>query len=135
VGNALDGSPSPFRWQNEVIEIHNTRNPIFPEMKRRNQFHPIINVGLQATVDNHADVILITDGDAVRVGVGDENGVFVNQLKCLVCWRITCIEVRKERDPIVKTLSTTSMLEKLGKIYNIPVYETGVGFKLCTEDA
>ena len=29
----------------------------------------------------------------------------------------------------MKTLSTTSMLEKLGKIYNVPVYETGVGFK------
>jgi phosphomannomutase len=29
----------------------------------------------------------------------------------------------------VKTLSTTSMLEKLGKIYDVPVYQTGVGFK------
>jgi phosphomannomutase len=37
--------------------------------------------------------------------------------------------VRGERGPIVKTLSTTSMLEKLGKIYDVPVYETGVGFK------
>ena len=33
------------------------------------------------------------------------------------------------RGPIVKTLSTTTMLSKLGKIYNVPVYETGVGFK------
>ncbi|MEM5776263.1 MAG: SIS domain-containing protein, partial [Anaerolineaceae bacterium] len=39
------------------------------------------------------------------------------------------LEVRKQRGAIVKTLSTTSMLEKLGKIYNVPVYETGVGFK------
>jgi phosphomannomutase len=29
----------------------------------------------------------------------------------------------------VKTLSTTSMLNKLGKLYHVPVYETGVGFK------
>jgi phosphomannomutase len=39
------------------------------------------------------------------------------------------LEVRKERGPIVKTLSTTNMLSKLGKIYGVPVYETGVGFK------
>jgi len=39
------------------------------------------------------------------------------------------LEVRKERGPIVKTLSTTGMLNKLGKLYNVPVYETGVGFK------
>jgi phosphomannomutase len=29
----------------------------------------------------------------------------------------------------VKTLSTTTMLNKLGQIYDVPVYETGVGFK------
>ena len=37
--------------------------------------------------------------------------------------------MRGQRGPIVKTLSTTSMLDKLGKLYNVPVYETGVGFK------
>jgi len=39
------------------------------------------------------------------------------------------LEVRGERGPIVKTLSTTSMLNKLGNLYDVPVYETGVGFK------
>ena len=34
-----------------------------------------------------------------------------------------------ERGTIVKTLSTTSMLDKLGKLYNVPVINTGVGFK------
>jgi len=37
--------------------------------------------------------------------------------------------VRGMRGPIVKTLSTTNMLDKLGKLYNVHVYETGVGFK------
>ncbi|MCZ7671045.1 MAG: hypothetical protein M5U34_29815 [Chloroflexi bacterium] len=39
------------------------------------------------------------------------------------------LEVRGERGPIVKTISTTKMLNKLAQIYNVPVYETGVGFK------
>jgi phosphomannomutase len=39
------------------------------------------------------------------------------------------LEVRGERGAIVKTLSTTSMLEKLGQMYGVPVYQTGVGFK------
>jgi phosphomannomutase len=39
------------------------------------------------------------------------------------------LEVKNERGAIVKTLSTTSMLNKLGKIYNVPVHETGVGFE------
>lgn len=112
-----------------VIEIHNERNPIYPEMKRPEPIPPNINVGLQATVDQRADVLLITDGDADRVGVGDENGVFVNQLQVYALLAYYLLEIRKDHGPIVKTLSTTSMLEKLGKIYDVPVIETGVGFK------
>jgi len=76
-----------------------------------------------------ADVLLITDGDADRVGLGDENGIFINQLQVYALLAYYLLEIRGERGPIVKTLSTTSMLEKLAKIYNVPVYETGVGFK------
>ena len=113
----------------QLFEIHNTRNPIFPEMKRPEPIQPNIDVGLKATVDNHADVLLITDGDADRLGIGDENGIFVNQLQVYALLAYYLLEVRKERGAIVKTLSTTGMLEKLGKIYDVPVYETGVGFK------
>ncbi|WP_298007446.1 MULTISPECIES: phosphoglucomutase/phosphomannomutase family protein [Anaerolinea] len=113
----------------EIVEIHNERNPIFPEMKRPEPIPPNINVGLKKTVDLGADVLLITDGDADRVGVGDEKGNFINQLQVYALLALYLLEVRGERGAIVKTLSTTSMLEKLGKMYNIPVYETGVGFK------
>lgn len=113
----------------EIIEIHNERNPIFPEMLRPEPIPPNINVGLQRTLQEKADVLLITDGDADRLGVGDEHGEFVNQLQVYALLALYLLEVRGERGPIVKTLSTTSMLEKLGKLYNVPVYETGVGFK------
>ena len=112
-----------------VTEIHNVRNPIFPEMKRPEPIPPSINVGLQKTLDEKADVLLITDGDADRLGVGDEHGVFVNQLQVYALLALYLLEVRKQRGAIVKTLSTTSMLEKLGKLYDVPVIETGVGFK------
>jgi phosphomannomutase len=112
-----------------VTEIHNIRNPIFPEMLRPEPIPPNINVGLRTTVEQNADVLIVTDGDADRIGVGDENGNFVNQLQVYALLAFYLLEVRGERGPIVKTLSTTSMLEKLGKIYGVPVYETGVGFK------
>jgi phosphomannomutase len=112
-----------------VIEIHNTRNPIFPEMKRPEPIPPNIDVGLKATVDNHADVLLITDGDADRCGIGDEKGGFINQLRVYGLLAYYLLEVLGKRGAIVKTLSTTTMLNKLGEIYKVPVYETGVGFK------
>lgn len=113
----------------KVVEIHNQRNPIFPEMKRPEPIPPNINVGLKTVVEQKGDVLLITDGDADRVGFGDENGVFINQLQAYGLLAYYLLEIRKQRGPIVKTLSTTSMLEKLGKIYGVQVVETGVGFK------
>jgi phosphomannomutase len=112
-----------------ITEIHNTRNPIYPEMKRPEPIPPNVDVGLRTTRDLAADVLLVTDGDADRLGVGDENGLFVNQLQVYALLAYYLLEVRGQRGPIVKTLSTTAMLNKLGKLYNVPVYETGVGFK------
>lgn len=113
----------------QVFEIHNSRNPSFPDMKRPEPIPPNINVGLQATTEYKADVLIINDGDADRVGIGSEGGEFINQLQVFALLAYYFLEVRGERGPIVKTLSTTSMLDKLGKIYQVPVYETGVGFK------
>ena len=113
----------------EVIEIHNERNPIFPEMTRPEPIPPNVDAGLAKTLDFDADVLIITDGDADRLGVGDENGVFIDQLRVYGLLAYYLLEVRGERGPIVKTLSTTDMLKKLGEIYQVPVIETGVGFK------
>jgi phosphomannomutase len=63
------------------------------------------------------------------LGVGDEAGQFIDQLRVYGLLGYYFLEVRKERGPIVKTLSTTNMLTILGKLYDVPVYETGVGFK------
>lgn len=113
----------------QVIEIHNTRNPIYPDMKRPEPIPPNIDVGLAETVKQGADVLIVTDGDADRLGIGDETGRFVNQLEVYGLLAYYLLEVRGERGAIVRTLSTTSMLDELGRLYGVPVYQTGVGFK------
>jgi phosphomannomutase len=129
-GNGIGWFPHLLEGgKTKVTEIHNTRNPIFPEMTRPEPIPPNVNVGLMETVKQSADVLIITDGDADRLGIGDETGKFIDQLRVYGLLGYYFLEVRKERGPIVKTLSTTNMLIKLGKIYNVPVYETGVGFK------
>jgi phosphomannomutase len=115
--------------QTRVLEIHNERNPIFPEMARPEPIRPNVDAGLRAAQEAGADILLINDGDADRVGFGDENGEFIDQLRAYGLLAYYLLEVRGERGPIVKTLSTTTMLNKLGQIYDVPVYETGVGFK------
>ncbi len=112
-----------------ITEIHNQRNPLFPGMLRPEPIPPNVNEGLQTTIESKSDVLIITDGDADRLGLGDENGVFIDQLRVFALLAYYFLEVKGMRGAIVKTLSTTTMLNKLGKIYNVPVYETGVGFK------
>jgi phosphomannomutase len=113
----------------QVIEIHSERNPSFPEMSRPEPIPPNIDAGLKKGKEINADVILITDGDADRCGLADENGQFLDQLRVYGLLALYLLEVRGQRGPIVKTLSTTSMLDALGKLYNVSVHETGVGFK------
>lgn len=113
----------------EVLTIHGDRNPWFPDMIRPEPIQPNIDSGLAATVAQDADVLIINDGDADRVGLGNERGEFIDQLRAYGLLAYYYLEVRGERGPIVKTLSTTSMLNKLGENYEVPVHETGVGFK------
>lgn len=112
-----------------VHEVHNERNPIYPHMTRPEPIPPNVDHGLSFVKQVGADVAIINDGDADRVGFGTENGEFIDQLRVYGLLGYYFLEVRGMRGPIVKTISTTKMLNKLGKQYGIPVHETGVGFK------
>ena len=112
----------------EVMEIHGERNPVFPGLRPE----PIaVNLTELRTVvkDKKADVGLATDGDADRMGIVDENGVFLTQLQVFALLCLYMLEVRGERGAIVKTITTTSMADRLGEIFKVPVFEEAVGFK------
>jgi phosphomannomutase len=88
-----------------------------------------LGVLMEAVVNTSADIGLATDGDADRLGVVDEKGRFVDQHQtyALLCYYL--LEHRGLRAPIVRSLTSTRMIDRLGAIYGVPVYETPVGFK------
>ena len=113
----------------QLIEINGERNPLFPGIQ---QPEPIAaNLAkLSATVkEQKADVGLATDGDADRIGIVDEKGVFLTQLQVFALLSLYLLEVRGERGAMVRTLTSTTMIDRLGEIYNMPVHEVPVGFK------
>ncbi len=121
--NALIGEGT-----NELVAINSERNPIFPGI----QPEPIAaNLAkLSATVKQQkANVGLATDGDSDRIGVMDEKGEFLTPLQVFALLCLYLLEVRGERGLIVKTITTTSMIYRLGEIFKVPVRETPVGFK------
>ena len=112
-----------------VTEIHGERNPLFPRMRRPEPIEENLQDLFNEIREQNASAGLATDGDADRVGFADEHGVFVNQLQVYALLAYYLLEVRGERGPLVKTISTTVMANKLGKRYGVDVYETQVGFK------
>lgn len=124
-----------LRWllgpgaRTELLTIHGTPNPLFPEMARPEPIPPNTDALARHVRATGADVGIANDGDADRIGVIDEQGGFVNQLQVfgLLAWWL--LAIKGERGAIVRTLSTTSMLDVLGRKYGVPVHETGVGFK------
>ncbi|MDE3088713.1 MAG: phosphoglucomutase/phosphomannomutase family protein, partial [Chloroflexota bacterium] len=112
-----------------VVEIHGERNPAFPEMHNPEPIPPNVDHLMELVKREQAHVGIATDGDADRIGGSTEKGVFIHQLQMYALLALYLLEVRGLRGPIVKTLNTTSMLDALGKRFNVPVYETGVGFK------
>jgi len=112
----------------QVIEINSERNPAFPGINPE----PIaVNLQklLTLVVEQKAAVGLATDGDADRIGIIDEKGHFLTQLQVFALLCLYLLEIRGERGALVKTITSTSMLDRLGELYKVPVYETPVGFK------
>ena len=112
----------------KIIELHSERNPFFGGVNPE-PIPPNIDEFLARIPRERADVGLAVDGDADRAGMGDENGKFVTTLTvyALLMWYL--LEVRKLRKPVVKTVNMTSMCDRLGEKYGVPVYEVPVGFK------
>jgi alpha-D-glucose phosphate-specific phosphoglucomutase len=113
----------------DAYEIRGDVNPAFPGMHNPEPIARNLEMTVAAVKDLEAKVALCTDGDADRIGVLDHSGRFVNQLETYALLAYYLLEVRGERGPMVKSVTTTSMIWKLGKAYGVPVYETAVGFK------
>jgi len=102
-----------------------------------------MSIGLKKASDIDADILLGTDPDADRVGIGikDMNGkwVLMNGNQTAVLAVNYMLEARKTKgiakpnDMIVKTIVTTDMLDKIAAHNNVKCYNVLTGFKWIAE--
>lgn len=116
----------------EVLEIRGEMNPgfggIHPEPIEK------YTSALAAAVrDHHSDVGLATDGDADRIGAVDDAGVFIDPHFIFALTLRYLLQVRGLRGAVVKTVSTTQMINLLAARYDLPLYETPVGFNYIAD--
>jgi alpha-D-glucose phosphate-specific phosphoglucomutase len=116
----------------QVRELRNEMNPgfngIHPEPIARH-LEPLIEV--MRSGEYHLG--LATDGDADRIGAVDVTGQFIDPHCIMALATEHLVRYRNLRGCIVKTVSTTQMLNRLAARYHLPVYETPVGFHYITE--
>ncbi|MDE3078114.1 MAG: phosphoglucomutase/phosphomannomutase family protein, partial [Chloroflexota bacterium] len=111
-----------------VHEIRGERNPYFGGVNPE-PIMPNVQLCCDTVKSRRADLGLCTDGDSDRIGIVDDQGRFVDQLQVMGLLALYLLEVRGWRGPIVKSLTTTSMCNRLAKEYGVEVIETPVGFK------
>lgn len=115
------------RTRCKVHEIRGEMNPgfggIHPEPIAR-----YLNALVAALQADHGDVGLATDGDADRIGAMDGMGNFVDPHHIFALALRYLVEKRGWKGMVVKTVSTTRMVDRLADRYGLPLRETPVGF-------
>ena len=112
-----------------VVELRGERNPSFPGMVQPEPLPHNLAGLIEKVAGSDADVGLATDGDADRLGVVDAHGRFVTTLEAFALLCYYQLEVLGNRGPLVRSITMTSMIDKLGESYGAPVFDTPVGFK------
>lgn len=112
-----------------VIEIRSEPNPAFPGMAQPEPLAHNLEPLIHELGDRTADLGLATDGDADRLGVVDDDGEFLTTLQTFALLCMHQLETLGRRGPLVRSITMTGMIDKLGAIYDVPVHETPVGFK------
>lgn len=119
------------RWLRDlgvmVAEIHGEMNPGFgglhPEPIGRN----LKSLATLIKKEGY-DLGLATDGDADRIGAMDGKGEFVSPHLIIALALRHLVETKQQHGLVVKTISTTQLVNRLAANYGLRVEETPVGF-------
>ncbi len=112
-----------------ATELHGTRNPAFPGMEQPEPIARNLTEISALMAKNSASVGIALDGDADRVGILDENGQFVTTLDTFSILAQYLLEQKQMRGALVKGVTSSIALNKLGEAYGVDVHELRVGFK------
>lgn len=127
-----------------IVEEQATPNGNFPTVIYPNpEEKETMSIGLKKAKELDADILLGTDPDADRVGVGLKNNhgewVLLNGNQTAMLAFNYMIEARKKmglakpNDMVIKTIVTTEMIDVIAAKNNISCYNTLTGFKWISE--
>jgi phosphomannomutase len=126
VARLFDEAGIPYR------EIHSEHNPLFPGLNPE-PIEPHLAGLRQAVLESGYDAGLATDGDADRVGAIDRDGSLIDSHKIFAVLLKHLAEDLKLSGEVVKSFSSTTLIDKLAHKYGFPLHVTPIGFKYIGE--
>ncbi|MDX1662158.1 MAG: phosphoglucomutase/phosphomannomutase family protein [Candidatus Promineifilaceae bacterium] len=115
------------RGRTYVLNIRHEMNPgfggIHPEPIERH-----LGLLMSTIQAGHFSAGLATDGDADRIGAVDALGCFVDPHRIFALVLRYLVEKRRLEGQVVRTVSTTRMIDRIAARHALPVVETPVGF-------
>jgi phosphomannomutase len=79
------------------------------------------------------DLAICNDGDADRLGILDDHGDFVSPHKIISLLALYLVREKKRAGEIVKTFSTSRLVEKVARTLGATLHETAIGFKYVAD--
>ena len=113
----------------QLTELHGERNPSFPGMAQPEPVAHNLTALSECVAAHGAHVGIALVGDADRLGIVDEKGQYISTLQVFALLALYFLEVRGQKGPLVKSVTMSSMIYRLGELFGVPIYETPVGFK------
>ncbi len=111
-----------------VTEIHTESDTNFGGLHPE-PIPPYIDELSQVVASKRTDGGLVTDGDADRLGAVDEHGTYITTHEIYSLLILHALTNKKWSGKIIKSISTTMMVNRIGKKYDTEVETTPVGFK------
>ena len=116
----------------EIEEIRRDRNPVFGGINPEPITQNLLALK-EAVLASKADVGVAVDGDADRVGAMDADGNFVDSHRIFALVLRHLYEDKGLRGSVVKTVSTTTLIDKLCAKYGLTLHVVPIGFKNICE--
>ncbi|NMB24280.1 MAG: phosphoglucomutase/phosphomannomutase family protein [Firmicutes bacterium] len=82
-----------------------------------------------AVISHQADLGVATDGDGDRIGIVDNTGAYVDAHRVFLLLLTHLYENRGQRGSVIKTFSTSFLVEMAAESFGLKVRETPIGFK------
>ena len=119
-----------------IIELNSNTDPLFdgaapePLAKYLSQLMRVIRSHQN---ESGVKVGLVFDGDCDRIAAVDGSGEFLSSQFLIPILIEHLAKRRGFTGEIIKTVSTSNLVPRMAKLYDLPIYETPIGYKYIAD--